>query len=214
MQFAIFFILFDIFLIAKIDTTKISSIFLVWLILNFFIMSIAYLFNQPKLILNKKQNGELNLILLIINLPWLLFTWIVFFIYTKLINEDYCNQIKGTNIWIARADFFNKIENFDIVVDLTAEFFRDNTKIRYISIPNLDGMSLKNYDIDFDITNKKVLVHCANGHGRSSLFVAILLIDNGICNNVEDALALIKKSRIKAYPNKIQKLWIKNQIKQ
>jgi hypothetical protein len=62
MQFAVFFILFDIFLIAKIDTTKISSIFLVWLIVNFFIMSIAYLFNQPTLILNKKQNGKLNFI--------------------------------------------------------------------------------------------------------------------------------------------------------
>jgi len=41
--------------------------------------------------------------------------------------------------------------------------------------------------------NKKVYVHCKNGHGRASTLVSAYLISKG--SSVEDAIALIKEKR-------------------
>jgi protein-tyrosine phosphatase len=40
-----------------------------------------------------------------------------------------------------------------------------------------------------------VLVHCAQGHGRTASFVALLLGRLGIASTVEDAVALIQACR-------------------
>lgn len=209
MKFTVFFLIFALILILKINIYSYSALLSLWTILNLFLMSIAYTLNKPSLILNKNIKGEINFFLLLLNLPMLVLTWVLFFVYDKLIKEDFSHQIADTNIWISRRPtYFKKINDFDMIIDLTAEFFKDKTDKNYFCLANLDGMGLKNYSTSLDIKNQTILVHCANGHGRSSLFVAILLIENNIASNVKEALVLISKSRKDAVPNREQKLWL------
>ena len=177
-------------------------------------MTIAYISNNPKLIINKQKNGSINPLLLIINFPWLILTWSIFKLQIICSKENFCDQIEGTNIWISRRPTSkDDISQFEVIIDLTSEFLLDKTENQYISYPNLDGHCLKNQPLitDFD-KQKKVLIHCANGHGRSALFTAILLKENGTCSTIKESLDLIIKCRKLAIPNKNQRNWlIKNQ---
>ena len=153
---------------------------LLWLIFNLMIMTIAYALNNPKFILGKKHDGSVNYFLLFINLPWLLFSWFVFYLQMLISRENRVDRIGETFISIASKPARNfDYSSYDIVADLTAEFLKDRIgDVEYIAYPNLDGMPLSKGDKDVTIfKNKKVLVHCANGHGRSALFVARLLVD-------------------------------------
>ncbi|MCK5855743.1 MAG: dual specificity protein phosphatase family protein [Sulfurovaceae bacterium] len=177
---------------------------LLWLILNLMVMTMAYALNNQKLILDKKEDGLVSLFLLLINLPWLLFSWSVFALQMLISKESRVDKIIGSSIFIASRPSTNfDYSSYDIVVDLTSEFLKNRTKgVEYISYSNLDGMPLsKSYENVAIFQNKKVLVHCANGHGRSALFVAGLLVDLELVENFEEGLALIKKSRPLAVPN-------------
>ena len=99
------------------------------------------------------------------------------------------------------------------MVDLTAEFLKAKVEgVKYIAYPNLDGMPLsKLYDDVSIFQNKKVLVHCANGHGRSALFVASLLKDLKLVESYKKGLLRVKQSRPLAVPNGGQlELWDEN----
>ena len=177
-------------------------------------MTVAYIKNIPSLIINKRKSGSINPILLIINFPWLLLTWGIFKLQIICSRENFCDQITGTNIWISRRPTGkDDLSKFKLIIDLTSEFLSDKTNNHYMSYPNLDRHALINLPIitEFD-KETPTLIHCANGHGRSALFTAILLKENGTCSTVKESLDLIIKSRILAIPNKTQINWlIKNQ---
>ncbi len=157
--------------------------------------------------LGKNKDGDVKLFLVILNLPWLVYTWSVFRIQILLSKEDFANQVDGTSIWISRRPMpGDDIGIFELVIDLTAEFTKDKTDRNYICIPNLDGHWLRNCSpIDVGYAEKPILVHCANGHGRSSAYVARLLIEWGYCSNAESALNMIQASRPLAVPNHSQR---------
>lgn len=211
MKFALFFILLNsYFVYLNLMLAGYFQLLLTWININLMIMAIAYLLNYPNLVLGKKKNGSINPILLFLNLPWLLLTWIIFKLQILFSKENFADQIGETNFWISRRPTsVESLEKFELVIDLTAEFFKDKTN-NYLCYPNLDGYSLKNLPdiIDFH-SDKKTLIHCANGHGRSALFTAILLSEMKVTKNIQESLGLISKSRLLATPNRSQNNWIK-----
>tara|TARA_B100001093_G_scaffold495511_1_gene540086 strand:- start:1594 stop:2211 length:618 start_codon:yes stop_codon:yes gene_type:complete len=185
------------------------QVILLWLSINLTTLIIAYTFNNPNLVLGKGKNGSINPIFLVINFPWLLLTWAIFKIQIFLSKENFADQIKGTNIWISRRPTSKeKLESFELVIDLTAEFLKDKTN-NYICYPNLDGHSLKSLpSIENFNPDQKTLIHCANGHGRSALFTAIILKEGKVTKSIKEALDLILESRVLAKPNRDQTNWI------
>lgn len=175
-----------------------------------FFMMYAYIRNKPQLVMGKKLDGSFNLNLLKINLPWLLFTWIIFQIQIRFNREEFSHNIIGTNLWISRKPGGkDSLDKFDTLVDLTCEFPRDQFNLNYICCPNLDGHELSELPVIQDLPkDKNILIHCANGHGRSSLYVAIVLVNWNVVATYEEALQLILKSRALAKPNSSQKKWL------
>lgn len=193
-----------------IATKNPTTYLLSWPCLNMFVMAIAYFLNKPSLILGKKKNGETNFLLLLINFPWLLFTWSIFKIQITFSKEEFANNIDGTKLWISRKPITNdNISEFHNVLDLTCEFYKDKISKNYYCFPNLDGHILKTMP---DLTNinlkEKTLIHCANGHGRTALFTSLLLVETGIVENTDLALNKILQSRPLAKPNKAQRKWL------
>jgi hypothetical protein len=51
-----------------------------------------------------------------------------------------------------------------------------------------------------------VLVHCAQGHGRSATIVAAILLRLGLAQNVEQAVSMIRAARPRAHPSRKQQV--------
>lgn len=209
MFFSLFFFLIATYLVWAIAFFESDLRYvLIWPLTNSLIMSISYALNDPKLILGKTKEGRISTVLLLINLPWLLLTWCVFKIQQFVSSENFIDKIAGTSLSISsRPPSTFNFEEYDLVIDLTAEFPKDKISTsKYVCFSNLDGASLKNYCEDISILkNKEVLIHCANGHGRSALFTAKILLDTSVVNDLSEGLDLVKSSRPLATPNRFQK---------
>jgi len=208
MKYAIFFTLLWCYLwFWLFNLDSVWRYLLLWPIVSSFILSVSYYLNQPRLILGKTEDGIYSVLLLIINLPWLSFTYLVWYFNVLVSTENFENQISNTNIYISRRPRLNELkERYEIVIDLTAEFIESKEQGQsYFHLPWLDGISPSNFQIPKGITrDSKILVHCAQGHGRSATYTAILLRQLKLCNSTAEAYHLILQSRPSAKVSKQQ----------
>ena len=170
------------------------------------ILCVAYSLNRPSMLMGKTKNGQINLILLFINLPWLLLTWAIWLLEVTVSKEDKMNRIGQTNIYLGRYPLFTKIDSFDLIIDLTSEFPPCKARAKkYICLPNLDGVKLRNTTGLPSLSIKqKILIHCAQGHGRSATYASLLICQLFPTMSSQEALSLILKNRPEAIPSKSQ----------
>ena len=203
MKFTLFFLTLTLYTLWSFieSSDEPQSYLLLWLVINFLIMTFAYAFNKPSWIMGKNRKGEIKISLLILNFPWLLFSWSIFRLQMFVSRENRVDEVVENHIYIASRPLGGfDYEPYDLVVDLTAEFLKDPVESsRYVCYTNLDAMPLsQSYESVEQFKNKKIVVHCANGHGRSALFVARLLVDLELVESVEEGLALVKMHRLLA----------------
>lgn len=214
MRFAAFFSLLGLYLgdVAVSESDPLTACLFYWLTGNAAFMAAAYWLNNPFLVLGKQIDGAVNPLLTGINLPWLLLTWLTFWAQAMLTREDFCNRIQGTRIWVSsRPGKQTDLGRFDLVIDLTCEFPADVCDGRYLCFPNLDGHGLAQLPHTGEIpAGGDILIHCANGHGRSALFASFLLREMKIAGDMEAALNMIQLSRPLAKPNSAQRKWLLN----
>ena len=214
MKFSIFFTSLALYIMTFLqESHPIIQLVLLWIFANLMTLAIAYFLNKPEYVLGKNEHGKIKPLSLFLNLPWLVFTWTCFKLQIILSKEDFSNQIYGTNIWISRRPTnSDDLSQFDLIIDLTAEFPCDRFKGQYLSYPNLDGHILNSLPNKLTIDKEqRTLIHCANGHGRSALFTSLLMVELNYSKKPEDSLQSIFKSRPLALPNKTQLKWLKNQ---
>lgn len=179
---------------------------LIYPLLNCIILFVAYLLNWPSLILGKTATGQINSLLLLVNLPWLLLTWVIWVIEAIASSEAQINRIDSTNIYVGRYPYLTQTKQFDWVIDLTAEFLPCKTVAKqYICLSNLDGIPLRNTNHPPHLSpNQKILIHCAQGHGRSATYAALLMSQLLPNTSPQQALSLVLESRPGAKPSKAQ----------
>jgi hypothetical protein len=207
MKYAVFFGSIFSLLLWRIWSRE-NALSLLWIypLISAAILTIAYATNNPKLIIGKVSTGNINYPLAIINFPWLFITWSIWEIQAKLSSEDLINQIAGSNIYIGCYPKYSEIDQFDLVIDLTAEFCSHKGQATaYLCVPNLDGMPLGNVVFPTGITlGSKIFIHCAQGHGRTATYTSLLLAHLGITRSSIEALSLILHCRPAAKPSKTQ----------
>ena len=151
---------------------------LLWPGLSSIVLAAAYGLNRPSLICGKDSTGHVSPFLLLINLPWLAFTWLLWIIIALLSRESTLSLIPGTNVFISRYPLFGvNLSEFDRIFDLTSEFPRFYEPVaQYQCFSNLDGIALCNLQL-LPLLNseERILIHCAQGHGRSATFASLLL---------------------------------------
>ncbi|PRP83702.1 putative protein-tyrosine phosphatase [Planoprotostelium fungivorum] len=94
-----------------------------------------------------------------------------------------------------------------LIIDLTCEFVEVDALIHnktYRCLPGLDTSFHTDddnileellYAFDWDLSKGSIYIHCAAGHGRSVLFLALLMVMKGVAQDLPDALRKIKKNR-------------------
>jgi protein-tyrosine phosphatase len=141
------------------------------------------------------------LVFKVINFPYLAYTWVIWNLWRCVCREDAFNEISA-ELAVGRRLLASELSHdFDYYVDLTSEF-EEPKKIRvhtgYRCLPVLDTRCPSHGELAGllkEVSRGKTFVHCAQGHGRTGLFAAALLLYSGRATSADEALAALKKIR-------------------
>ncbi len=186
---------------------------LAWLGLSFLCIALGHL-GFGAHILGKRKNGSLAAWSLCVYLPLHLYTYALWHIVNRLSREDAWNRVND-HLSVGRRLTANETAGeFTNWLDLTAEFHEPKNsfgKAHYISFPIMDG-GVPTVDAVRETMSKltpgNTYVHCAQGHGRTGLMAAILLVANGTAANTDDAIATLVACRPKLRLNSTQRRFL------
>ena len=214
-KYAVAFVALGIALLisAYRTSTWIGWLIFAWFATSLLLVGIAYAIKWAG-VFGKTATGAVHSILIVIMLPFLLFTWIVWFFQNRFVSASTWNRVTPRIYLGRRCQRTHLPPDISCIVDVTAEFpfprsVRDGCFV--ISIPTLDGCPPRWRDCQrvFEFMernpNAAIYVYCANGHGRSVTLVATLLGLLGEASSVNGALEIIKSARPTISPNSDQR---------
>jgi hypothetical protein len=175
-----------------------ASVWLAWPASSCTVLAAAYGSSRPAWICGKNVDGSIRPFPLVVNLPWLILTWAVWALTAVIGRERAVDAIPGTPLSISRYPLASvDLAQFDLIFDLTSEFPRFYRPAkRYECLPNLDGVPLVRLAPASRIEpHEQILVHCAQGHGRSATFAARLLCELDYFTQPETAYRAILAAR-------------------
>jgi len=177
---------------------------LLWPALSFGYVSLGY-FGLGTRVFGKRANGTLAWAAVLFLLPFYLCVWSVWHVMRLISFESKVDRVHD-NLLVSRRLLSHELPN-DVatVIDLTCEF-QEPRALRlasnYLSLPILDAGALE--PVDLVATIKKIivmegpiLIHCAQGHGRTGLIAALFLVADGSANSAAAALEMLQAKRPK-----------------
>lgn len=178
------------------------SLLLLWPAANCVIIGIAYFARIPQLF-GKRPNGSLNPLTTIVLLPYLFYLWLIWHIL-RLIQSENAYDNLNDRLTIGRRLLYSEMpSDVQNVIDLTCEFSEPTpitTEFNYLSFPILDAsvpalVELRDIVQKIDSLDGRSYIHCAQGHGRTGLLTAALLLKQNPDLTVDDAIEKIKSVR-------------------
>ena len=175
---------------------------LLWPAVAFFMVSQAYFQNSAN-VFWKLSNGTRPVEATWLLLPYLAFARIVWEIQVLFDSSDPLNQVTEKLIIARRLKADEFPQDVALVIDLTSEFV-DPPLVRqhpgYVAEPVLDAAAIdfKKALLLADRASEvegKVLIHCANGSGRSGHVSAIFLIAWREAKSAADAIRMVQDAR-------------------
>ena len=172
-----------------------------WPGFSFFVVAMGYLFLGPA-IFGKSSKGVLAITNQIVLLPYLVFLWSVWHL-SRLVKREPAFHFLNERFCLARRLLPHELpDGIDHIVDLTCEFTEPmSLRCRsYNSFPILDGFVPRDGQLTKWIEhvanlNGTILIHCAEGHGRTGLFAAGLLLYLHESDTAENALRMVQAKR-------------------
>jgi len=186
-----------------------SGILLVWFGATLLAVAMNYAFPNHCPVFCK-TNGRLTLTRKIMLAPFLAFLYGTWHILRKSSTDASFNEL-APGFLIGRRLLPSEYPPIQTLVDLTAEFDEHLPKgAKLLAFPILDGApanpeALKSVARQIATSTEPLYLHCAQGHGRTSMIAAAVLIERRLAPNVSEALASIAKVRPGAKPNRAQR---------
>ena len=184
---------------------------MLWPGLNFAWIALAFFTNNANL-LGKRKSGRLRRLPSLFLAPFLIYSWAIWNLARRMSREPPFHEINAS-LYIGRRLLASEFDpRFQTVVDLAAEFREPGAIVKhgdYRSFPIMnaaapDPPALAEFIDKLHRVSGIVYIHCAQGHGRTALIAACLLIARGQAATPEDALRLIQEKRPLARLNSIQ----------
>ncbi len=180
---------------------------------SFGVIAAAYLFSAPG-VFGKHFDGRRSRLGTLLVLPYVLYVSVVWHVVRLLSREPKTNALNDELVLSRRLLEHELPEGVASVVDLTCEFTepKDRWSLQsYLCHPMLDGTGstldeIRELADEIIKMPKPVLIHCAQGHGRTGLVAAAVLLVSGEAQTAADAIAMIQAVRPGVELNKTQRL--------
>jgi protein-tyrosine phosphatase len=176
---------------------------LAWPSAAFLVVSGAYFAGSPRLF-GKQRDGRRAAVSSLVLLPYLLLTRLLWEMQTRMSQEPLWHVIDESLTVARRLRASELPTGVTTVVDLTAEMIDPKT-VRalpgYRCLPLLDAGTMPPtalIELVRGLPNPgegRLLIHCANGHGRTGTVAAAWLIFHGIAANPTVALERLQSQR-------------------
>ena len=191
---------------------SIARSFLWWPSVSFAVVAAAYAGLGPR-VFGKRPDGTLHPFNAVLLLPYLVVTGSLWHL-SRLLRREAPYHLLTERIYIGRRLLPHEYPaQIETVVDLTCEF-AEPSDVRnghtYRVLPTLDATAPREDALATLLdevvgTRGSVYIHCAEGHGRTGLAAAALLLLLGIAEEPNEAVALVRDRRPKARLNASQK---------
>jgi hypothetical protein len=187
-----------------------------WPALSFGAVGAGYAGIGPR-IFGKRRVGTMAWANSVILAPFLLYTWTVWHLVRLVTREPPANTL-GEDLIIGRRLLGHELPG-DIrrIIDLTAEF-PEPLALRghpgYRCFPMLDASTpdpdqLLSLVEEISRGTGKLFIHCAQGHGRTGLLTACLLMASAKASDTDESLELIQRVRPLARVSSFQRAFLR-----
>lgn len=174
---------------------------LLWPAVSFMTVALGYLRFGPR-VFGKRSDGTLAALNVIVLLPYLIYLWSVWYALRLVKREPAHNELTDGVIIGRRLLSFELPDEIATVVDLTCEF-SEPRRLRsksYLLFQVLDGFvpsveQLLDWSRAINSAPPPVFIHCAEGHGRTGLMAALLLLIRGKATSAAEAVQLVQSKR-------------------
>ncbi|MEO2090621.1 MAG: protein-tyrosine phosphatase family protein [Gemmataceae bacterium] len=175
---------------------------LAWPAASFAVVAAGYLGLGPR-VFGKRPDGTRHPLATVLLFPYLAFTRSVWWVACRFDRQPPLHELVPNVFLGRRAAFHGLPANTAAVIDLTCEF-TDVAGIRrlpgYVCLPTLDAgipdparfRECVRLAAEFPGV---VFIHCAQGHGRSGLFAAAVLLARGLATDPKDAVRQVRAVR-------------------
>ncbi len=174
---------------------------LLWPALSFAVVAAGY-FHFGAGVFGKSKRGLLSPINRLLLFPYLVCLGAIWYALRIVRRESPFNELAENIVIGRRLLSHERPDKIDHVIDLTCEF-NEPRKLRsgsYHSFQILDGSApspeqLRQWAARVADLSGRIYIHCAEGHGRTGLFAAVLLVHIGHSQTVDEALQYIQSKR-------------------
>jgi protein-tyrosine phosphatase len=175
---------------------------LMWPAISFGLVGSAYAGLGPA-VFGKRSDGSRRFWATLLLTPYLALQYGVWHLVRFLSSENHRDLLQS-DLWIGRRPLPYELADQprSLIVDLTCEFVASRPVRRehdYVCFPLLDvtapDVTALVQFLDQLPRDRGCLIHCAQGHGRTGMVAASLLLVRGIASTADEAQAMIRAAR-------------------
>jgi hypothetical protein len=185
---------------------------LMWPALSLIAVGLGYVWFGPW-ILGKQPDGTLAWYTALLLMPYFAAAEFAWYLVRVLGGEDPWNEVSRGLFLGRRVQHWELPARIGLVLDMTAEFVEPveiRTGRKYVCVPTLDASAPRAEalaDAIEEIVDYRgnIYVHCAAGHGRSAMAMAVLMVTRGVARDLDDAIAMMCAARARVNLRTTQK---------
>lgn len=175
---------------------------LVWPAFSLIVVGSGYVWVGPGVI-GKRPDGTIPWYTALPVMPYLGVAQLAWWGVRVMGDEDAYNEVAPGLYLGRRLNHWEMPPRLRVVIDMTAELIEPHEvrrDARYLCLPTLDGAATSPQALAALIrgvvhAQGHVFVHCAAGHGRSAMALAVLMVARGEASDVDDAVAKMRAAR-------------------